>query len=70
MAAATNIIKGKLEQLQNVTLHMAVTGMAGAGKSTFVNANANSRRMTSSSSSLPRDSRKMMSCWPKKKKLY
>ncbi|XP_076136022.1 interferon-inducible GTPase 5-like isoform X1 [Alosa pseudoharengus] len=36
--AATTIIKGKLEQLQNVTLNIAVTGMAEAGKSTLVNA--------------------------------
>lgn len=36
--AATTIIMSKIEQLSNVTLNVAVTGMAGAGKSTFVNA--------------------------------
>lgn len=36
--AATTIIMGKIEQLSNITLNVAVTGMSGAGKSTFVNA--------------------------------
>ncbi|KAL2084250.1 hypothetical protein ACEWY4_019768 [Coilia grayii] len=38
MEAATATIRHRLDQLHNVTLNIAVTGMAGAGKSTFVNA--------------------------------
>ncbi|KAK2903023.1 hypothetical protein Q8A67_007736 [Cirrhinus molitorella] len=34
----TECIKEQLKQLDNVTLHIAVTGSTGAGKSTFINA--------------------------------
>ncbi|XP_063054384.1 interferon-gamma-inducible GTPase 10-like [Engraulis encrasicolus] len=38
MSAGTAIVRGRLDQLNYVTLNIAVTGMSGAGKSTFVNA--------------------------------
>ncbi|KAK9976686.1 hypothetical protein ABG768_021891 [Culter alburnus] len=37
-AEKTNKLKSKLKELENVTLNIAVTGMTGAGKSSFVNA--------------------------------
>lgn len=37
-AEKTNKLKNKLRELENVTLNIAVTGMTGAGKSSFVNA--------------------------------
>ncbi|XDV40287.1 hypothetical protein PO909_009404 [Leuciscus waleckii] len=37
-AENTNKLKSKLKELENVTLNIAVTGMTGAGKSSFVNA--------------------------------
>ncbi|XP_056123665.1 interferon-inducible GTPase 5-like [Rhinichthys klamathensis goyatoka] len=37
-AGKTNKLKSKLKELENVTLNIAVTGMTGAGKSSFVNA--------------------------------
>ncbi len=36
-AEKTNRLKSKLKELENVTLNIAITGMTGAGKSSFVN---------------------------------